>query len=189
MLSRPDHLTGNTATWIGAAIVLALGAILAAPAQAQTSRWEVSAGCAALRDTTADVKLPKGWIAGAAVRVTPWAAALAEIGDQRRTFDVTGGSVSLTLFSALAGGRVFKTIGRFTEFAQLAAGLVRAEGLAFGSTMPTTRAAVQPGIGVDVRLASHLAARAQADLRVIAADANDADRQHQTRYAVSLVYR
>jgi hypothetical protein len=170
-----------------AAIILFL-LVLSAPLGAQRA-WEVSGGYSYLHDPPDATDFPAGWLAGTAITVGPWPwfAVVADVsGHVTSSFDI-----DLSTFALLGGARASARIGPFTEFAQLAAGVVRAKSTVVGITSAEENAAVQPGGGVDIPLAARLAARLQFDYRLVfgGIDAPIADPRHQFRYSLSLVYR
>ena len=95
----------------------------------------------------------------------------------------------LTIHAALAGVRGSARLGRLTEFGQIVAGLVRTSGSAFGATTTVHAIGVQPGAGIDYPLTPRWAARAELDVRLIAAQQDAQNAGTPLRFAVCLVYR
>ena len=169
-------------TAFGAAVLLLLAGT-AAPARAQEHAWEVSAGYSALHDATEHINFPVGFAVSGALPLNDWLSAVADVDHQRKTvplFDGNDASLSSTGF--LAGVRASSTRGSFTEFAQALAGGITASGTAFDTTDRNHHFAVQPGIGVDVRVTSLWAVRGELDARWLT-------HGNEVRYLVALVFR
>jgi len=168
-------------------IVLLL-CVLPRPASAQTG-FEISGGYAVARDPRDEITLPAGWMAGAALTLTPTFSAVADVSGQYKTIALFNTEARLNVLTAMAGVRAAARIGALTEFGQLLVGVVRASGSAFGSTTTSRSLSVQPGFGVDVPLAKAWLARAELDLRLIAAQPDTVNAGYQYRFVTGLVYR
>jgi hypothetical protein len=164
--------------------------LLLAPrhALAQTP-FEASGGYALAHDARDQVTLPAGWIAGAAIELTPTFDAVADLSGQYKTVALVNADVRLSVHAVLGGIRASARLGRLTEFGQILAGVVRTSGSAFGSTTTVHAIGIQPGAGVDYPLTPRWAARAQLDVRLIAAQQDAQTAGTQLRFAASLVYR
>ena len=159
----------------------------ARPAAAQAAS-EMSAGYSAIRDPRDRVTLPRGWIAGAALALTPVISVVADISGEYTSIPLFTGDAELSLHAWMGGVRASGRISGLTEFVQLLAGGVRASGTAFGASTISRLFAVQPGVGVDVPLASAWAARAQIDVRLLRSEADAANGSSQYRFGAAIVY-
>ena len=157
-------------------------------ALAQTP-FEVSGGYSLAHDSRDQVTLPAGWIAGAAIGLTPAFAAVADVSGQYKTVALLNADARLSVHTVLGGIRASARLGRLTEFGQILAGVVRTSGSAFGSTTTMLAIGVQPGAGVDYPLTPRWAARAELDVRLIAAQQDAQTGGTQLRFAACLVYR
>ncbi len=165
------------------ALALVLVASAARPAGAQTTRsWELFAGYAVAHVSPDAVTLPAGWNVSVARPVTPWLAAVGDLGGCYKNEAIFDGTLRLATYDVLGGARVSAKIGRFAEFGQLLAGVVRNTGSVFDVTDTTTSAAIQPGAGLDYPITRALAARTGIDLQLTA-------RGHQWRFATGIVIR
>jgi hypothetical protein len=135
------------------------------------------------------VTLNAGWIAGAAIGLTPVFSVVADVSGQYKTIALFASDARLRIVSAMGGMRASGRIGSLREFAQLLAGSVRSSGSAFGSTTTGTSFSLQPGVGLDVPLARSWAARAEFDLRLIRSQPDATNGGTQFRFAATLVYR
>ena len=168
-------------------IVLLL-CMLPRPTLAQAG-FEISGGYAIARDPRDEVTLPAGWMAGAALSLTPTFSAVADVSAQNKTVALFNTDARLSVLSAMAGVRAAARIGVLTEFGQLLVGVVRASGSAFGSTTTGRSLSVQPGVGVDYPIAKAWLARAELDLRLLAAQPETFNAGYQYRFVAGLVYR
>jgi hypothetical protein len=170
------------------AIPMLLLLLMPRQAMAQT-RFDLSGGYALAHDWRDQVTLPAGWMAGAAIDLTPAFAAVVEVSGQSKTVALLNADARLTIYTALAGVRGSARLGRLTEFGQIVAGVVRTSGSAFGATTTVHAIGVQPGAGVDFPLTPRWAARAELDIRLIAAQEDAQNGGTQLRFAACLVYR
>jgi hypothetical protein len=157
-------------------------------ALAQTP-FEASGGYALAHDARDQVTLPAGWIAGAAIGLTPAIAAVADVSGQYKTVVLVNADARLSVHTLLGGVRASARLGRLTEFGQILTGVVRTSGSAFGSTTTVHAIGLQPGAGVDYPLTPRWAVRAQLDVRLIAAQQDAQTARTQLRFAACLVYR
>jgi hypothetical protein len=162
---------------------------LAVPAAAQPRGIEISGGYTFVHDGKNDISLPAGWLAGAAVAITRWFAAAADVSGSYKTEDAFGAELRFRTHAIVGGGRVHARLGRATEFAQLLAGVVRGSGTAFGFTDTTNAFTVQPGVGLDYPLSDRLAARGQLDVRFIRNQPNGNEAGYEYRFSAGVVYR
>jgi len=167
--------------------VVLLLALFPCPVHAQTV-FEVSGGYSLAHDPRDAVTLPAGWFAGAAIRLTSALSAVADISGQYATIPLFESDARVTAHGVLGGLRLSARLGRITEFGQVLAGVVRTSGSAFGSTTSGQSLGVQPGAGIDYPLAPTWSARAELDLRLIAAQADAQNGGHQYRFVAALVY-
>jgi hypothetical protein len=151
--------------------------------------FEISGGYSLAHDFRDQITLPAGWMAGAAIDLTPAFAAVADVSGQYKTVALLNADARLSVHTVLAGVRASARVGRLTEFGQVLAGVVRASGSAFGSTTTVNAIGVQPGAGVDYPLTARWAARAELDIRLIAAQQDAQNAGTQLRFAGCLVYR
>jgi hypothetical protein len=171
-------------------IALLLGGVHTHAASAQTGHsLEVSGGYSLARDPRDQLTMPTGWMAGAAVGVTDWLAGVADVSGQYKTVPLVGSDAKLSVETVLAGARASGRIGRLTEFGQVLAGVVRASGSAYGSTIVSYSLGIQPGVGLDVPLAGAFAARAELDVRLVRGDQETSSPGYQLRFVGALVYR
>jgi len=173
-----------------AALLLVL--LLAWPRPAGAQRpFEIAGGYALARDPRDQVTLKAGWIAGAAMALTPPLSAVGEASGQYATIPLVGldADARLGMQTLMAGVRASGRIGVLTEFAQAVAGIARASGSAFGATSASRSFAVQPGVGVDYPLTPRWAARAQLDVRLLRSQPDATNGGYQIRFAAGLVYR
>jgi hypothetical protein len=149
-------------------IVGALGvvALLASPAMA-VAQVEAGGSFQVLHDR--QVTLPRGWQVSLGAGVTPrWTLAGDVSGSIRPS-----GTFNLKALAFLAGPKfLFNDHGTVTGFGQMLLGAQRDStnccgGTPINVTDRHTFLAVQPGIGADVHVARHLAARLEIDLRLV----------------------
>jgi hypothetical protein len=162
---------------------------LAARQTSAQTRFEISGGYALAHDPRDEVTLPSGWMAGAAIGVTPALSVVGEISGQYKTIPLLNADARLSAHTAMGGLRASANVGRLTEFAQILAGVARTSGSAFGATDTSRAPGIQPGVGVDYPLARAWAARAELDVRLIRSQPDATNGGHQYRFAAALVYR
>jgi hypothetical protein len=162
---------------------------LAGSAAAQPRAVEIAGGYTFVHDAKNDISLPAGWLAGAAISITPWLAAAVDVSGSYKTEDAFGAELRFRTHAIVGGGRVHAKLGRATEFAQLLAGLVRGSGTAFGFTDTTNAFALQPGVGLDYPLGDRLAARGQLDVRFIRNQPEGNEAGYEYRFSAAIVYR
>jgi hypothetical protein len=167
--------------------VVLLLAVFPCPVRAQTV-FEVSGGYSLAHDPRDAVTLPAGWFAGAAIGLTSALSAVADVSGQYKTIPLFESEARLTVHSVMGGLRVSARLGRLVEFGQVLAGIVRTSGSAFGSTTSGQSFGVQPGAGIDYLLARTWSARAELDIRLIAAQPDAQNGGHQYRFVAALVY-
>jgi hypothetical protein len=168
-------------------IVLLLG-LVPRPASAQTP-FELSGGYSIARDARDEVTLSAGWMAGAAIALTPMLSAVGDVSGQYRTIALLNADARLSVLSVMGGVRASAGVGRLTEFAQILTGVVRTSGSAFGSTATAHSLGVQPGIGIDYPLTPAWALRGEFDVRLIRSQPDATNGSYQYRFAAGLVYR
>jgi hypothetical protein len=170
--------------------LLLLIALLPRPAAAQSGRpLEISAGYSFVRDPKNDISLPSGWMVGAALPVSGWLSAVADVSGNRKTVSAFGSDLDFGVHAAMAGVRASARVGKLTEFAQVLAGVVRGSGTAFGFTSTSHALGLQPGFGVDCPLAPRLAARGELDVRFIHNQPDGNNAGYEYRFVGALVYR
>jgi hypothetical protein len=157
-------------------------------AAAQTG-FEISGGYSVAHDPRDTVTLPAGWMAGAAMTLTPTFSAVADVSGQYKTIALFNADARLSVHTVMGGVRASGRIGPMTEFGQILGGLVRASGSAFGSTSTTRSLGVQPGVGIDYPLTAAWAVRVELDVRLIASRANADNSNHEYRFVTGLAYR
>jgi hypothetical protein len=166
---------------VACSCALAILAWVVVAERASAGDWELSGGYSMLREANDQVTFPAGWIVGAAGSVNSWLWVTADIDGQRKTVPSIGSDIVLSSHAFLLGGRAATRIGRFTESAQLSAGLLRASGDAFGSSSASSSFAVQPGLGLQYPIAGRWGIRGTVDLRLIHTG-------EQIRISATLVY-
>lgn len=147
------------------ALILVAAILCASPASAQG--WQLWGGYSMLRETKDQITFPAGWTAGAARSVNGWLSIVADVDGQKKSIPSIGSDIVLTSHAFLVGGRASKSLGRFTESAQVTLGILRADGDAFGSSSRSTAFALQPGLALEYPIAGQWSARAGVDLRLI----------------------
>jgi hypothetical protein len=173
-----------------AGLIAWLAAMLPSPAAAQASHpVEIFGGYAFAHDPTNYISLPAGWLAGAAIGVNGWLAAVVDVSSGHTTIEAFGSGVRLSADAVMIGGRASARLGRLTEFGQLLAGVVRGSGTAFGFTDTTNAFTLQPGVGLDYPLSDRVAARGQLDVRFIQNQPNGNEAGYEYRFSAALVYR
>jgi hypothetical protein len=150
---------------------------------------ELFGGYSMARDPRDQVTLPAGWVGGAAIGLTPALSAVVDVSGQYKTLSLVNADARLSTHTLMAGLRASARVGRLTEFGQIAAGVMRASGSAFGATTTGASLAVQPGVGVDWPLTRRWAARAQIDVRLLRSQPDAVNGGYQYRFATGIVYR
>lgn len=167
-------------------IVLLL-ALLPQQAAAQKP-FEISGGYAPVHDLRDEVTLPAGWMAGAALDLTPAFSVVADFSGQYKTISLFTGDARLSVLSAMGGMRASARVGPLTEFGQVLAGVVRTSGSAYGSTTTGSSFGVQPGVGIDYPQTGRWGARAELDVRLLTAQTDGQNNGWQFRFVAALVY-
>lgn len=145
--------------------VLACGA-RAAPAQT-APRWEAFVGYAVAHVSPDRVTMPIGWEASFARPLTGWLAAVVDGGGTYKTETIFDGAAAhLSTHTVLAGVQVSARIGRLVEFGRVLGGVAHTRASLLGLTDSATRAALEPGVGLDWPLTRTLAARATVGLQL-----------------------
>jgi hypothetical protein len=173
---------------VRAGLLILITTLLSIPqsVSAQTP-WELAAGYAYLQDPPDRLDFPSGWIASAAVGLTSWLSAVADV--SRHSHSTL--AIDFSTLALVGGVRASARIGRLTEFGQIGVGLARSTSTVVGISSTAHAVAIQPGAGLDYPLGPRFAARLQIDYRAIRGgiEAPIADPRHQFRYAAELVYR
>ncbi len=173
---------------VGVVLVMSMLGALPRPALAQ-SPVEISGGYAIAHDPRDAVTLPVGWMAGAAIGLTPALSIVGDVSGQYKTVALVSTDARLTVHTVMGGLRASARLGRLTEFGQIVAGAVRTSGSAFGTATTGTSVSVQPGVGVDYPVTSHLSARAEFDIRLIRHQSDATNGGHQFRFVAGVAYR
>lgn len=168
-------------------LVLLLG-LLPRHASAQTA-FELSGGYSLARDPRDEITLPAGWVAGAAMKLTPTFSVVADVSGQYRTIALVNTDARLSAHTLMGGVRASGQIGALTEFVQVLAGVVRASGSAFGSTSTARSLGIQPGVGLDYPLTHAWAARVELDVRLQGNQPDASNEGYEYRFAAALIYR
>lgn len=170
-------------------IVLLVG-LLPRHASAQAARpLDVWGGYSLAHDPRDEVTLPAGWVAGAAIGVTPWLSVVGDVSGQYKTVVLLVSEAQISVHTAMGGARASARIGRLIEFGQLLAGAVRTSGSAFGATNVNRSLGIQPGVGADYPLTRRFNARAELDIRLMRSQPDTANGGYEYRFAAGLVYR
>jgi len=127
-------------------------------------------GNSVIAATAGDNSFHVGWAAGVARHLWRRLDLVAEASGHYKTRTTFDEDVRLSFHGFVGGPRVALDLGRFREFGQMLTGVVHANGSAFGVTVSTTALALQPGGGIDYRIAARVAARLQLDYRWINGD-------------------
>jgi opacity protein-like surface antigen len=139
-----------------------------APAMAQdTPGVEIGAGYAYLRDKELDDSFPLGWFADIAGNVSPWLGLVGELGGSYKTVDSEGVKLKLSVHTLMGGVRLARRGDGATAYIQVLAGAARGKVSFEGVGETDTNFAVQPGVGVDIRMSHSLAIRVGGDFRRI----------------------
>jgi len=163
--------------------------LLCLPRAADAQAFEISGGYSIARDPRDQVTLPSGWMAGAAIALTPAFSLVADASGQYRTVALFNADARIRVHTVMGGVRAAARVGRLTEFGQVLIGVVRTSGSAFGATTTGQSLGVQPGIGIDYPRAARWAARAQLDVRLIRRQADATNGGLQYRFVAAVVYR
>ena len=180
-----------------AGIVLGL-LLLAAPASAQTPRFELSGAYSFMRDQDRSEDFPVGWVAAAVGNINPWIGVVSEIGSSHRTCHdcqrgpftsemFRGTDRDLRVFTFLAGPRfAFRAMSLVTPFTQvLLGGSHISGGVQFDGAL-TTGFTYQPGAGVDIHVAPNFGVRLQGDYRVTRTEGHNGK---APRFVAGVVWR
>ena len=160
------------------------------PRQAAAQKpFEISGGYAPAHDARDEVTLAAGWMAGAALDLTPAFSVVADVSGQYKTIALFTGDARLGILSAMGGMRAAARVGPLTEFGQVLAGVVRTSGSAFGSSTTGISFSAQPGVGIDYPQTGRWGARAQLDVRLLTAQTDGQNSGWQYRFVAALVYR
>jgi hypothetical protein len=170
-------------------LVIVVAALPVSAAAQARHDVEVFGGYAFTRDATNAVSLPAGWLAGGAIGVNGWLAAVVDVGGGYKAVDAFGSDIHLSAHAVLGGARASARVGRIAESVQLLAGVVRGSGAAFGFTETTHAFAIQPGVLVDYPLTARVAARGQLDLRFIRHQPEGDEAGYEYRFSAAVVYR
>jgi len=162
-------------------LLLAVGATATAQ---DIPRVEFSAGYAYLKDKDIDESFPLGWYADIAGNLTPWLGLVGEVGGSYKTVNDQGDDVKLSVHSLMGGVRLAHRGGGATLYGQVLAGAARASVSFLGQSDSNTDFAVQPGVGVDIRLSDGMALRLGGDFRRIygETDPDFGDRPHSDEW-------
>lgn len=152
-----------------ARLMAAFLALLAcAPAMAQeTPSVEIGLGYAYMRDTTDEENFPKGWYADIAGNISSGLAVVGEVGGSYKTIDVDGEDLKLRIHTFMGGLRLSRRGDGSTAYLQVLAGAAQAKASAFGVSETETDFALQPGVGLDLRISDGMAFRIGGDYRRI----------------------
>jgi hypothetical protein len=154
----------------------------------QESNTNVSATYTLLRDTDSDFTFARGMSVGAAWRVHEWlfvGAELALSGHHQDYSAVQGGTYDFRYQSIQAGPRVVPLSGPIQPYAEVIAGVTR-----FGiwerrldrtGEWGSPDLSVQPGLGVDMFVSSHVALRFSGDIRLLFRHDQRFDKDFRTR--------
>ena len=162
---------------------------LLVPRSAAAQTFEIAGGYAIAHDSRDAVTLPAGWMAGAAIDLTRTFSIVADISGQYTTIALFNTDARLRVHTMMGGFRATGRLGVAREFGQVLAGVEQADGSAFGSTSSSRSLGLQPGAGIDYPLTRAWAARAQLDVRLIAAQPDGQNSTAQYRFVAGLVYR
>ena len=163
--------------------------LLVVPRSAAAQTFEIAGGYAMAHDSRDGVTLPAGWMAGAAIDLTRIFSIVADVSGQYKTIALFNADARLRVHTVMGGLRATGRLGVAREFGQALAGVVQADGSAFGSTSSSRSFAVQPGAGIDYPLTRAWAARAELDVRLIAAQPDGQNSTAQYRFVAGLVRR
>jgi hypothetical protein len=160
----------RTATLSLATVTLVL--ILVTPATAQTRAGDTSAGNVAggwSATFASDFNVPVGWLFAAAFRVAdPGVFVVGEAQGHYKTIDLFGDEFSANIHGFLGGVRVAGGNNpSFKAFFQALAGMARVGASFDGESFSTTKFALQPGGGVDVKVGERAFIRLQADIVLV----------------------
>jgi opacity protein-like surface antigen len=148
---------------------------------------EVAAGYAFLHDQDSGYNFPAGWTASVAAHATSWFDAVADAGGSYKTLSIPGDHPKFSVYSVMGGPRFrLAHAGPVSPFAQVLFGVARAATTVVGVSETARDFAYQPGVGVDVALAPHLAARLEGDYRIIRAEGQNSK---ESRVVVAAVIR
>jgi hypothetical protein len=119
---------------------------------------ELVGGYSLAHDPRDQLTLPAGWIAGAAISLTPAFSAVADISGQYKTIPLLSADARFTVHTVMGGVRGSARLGRMTEFGQIPAGAARTSARRRLDHHRTRSA--QPGVGIIHLVTPRWAARA-----------------------------
>lgn len=158
-------------------VLMASAVPVAAQSDGATTRYDVAAGYAFMRDqdiaaSNPDISanFPVGWMAGAGVNLSSWFGAAGEVSGSYKTIAIPGDQPKVRVYAYLAGPRVKRVHGRIAPFGQVLFGAAHASTSVLSATEATTKFAYQPGAGIDALLLPRLGIRFEGDYRIIRSD-------------------
>jgi len=157
-----------------------MSALSSAPAAAQEHKGDVAFSYSVLHDSDVEETFPKGWSVAVNGHLNSLLGVVGEIGGNYKTMDVFGSDLSMSVHSFLGGVRVRRDAGTMVPFAQVLAGVARANVSWLGEDDDATEFAMQPGGGVDFRLTERFGLRVQGDYRIITGE----ETANEFRFAV-----
>jgi len=174
-------------------MAMLLVVLACAPAMAQdTPRVEVGVGYAYMRDKELDESFPLGWYADIAGNLNHWLGLVGEVGGSYKTVDFLGDDLKLSVHTFLGGLRLARRGDGSTAYVQLLAGGAQSKADILGQSDKQTDLALQPGVGLDLRMSDGMALRIGGDFRRIYGDKDiDGNRTHtdEWRATAGLVFR
>src|SRR3954466_11588733 len=93
--------------------------LLCVPRAADAHAFEISGRYSIARDPRDQVTLPSGWMAGAAIALTPAFSLVADASGQYRTVALFKGDARIRVHTVMGGVRAAARVGRLTEFGQV----------------------------------------------------------------------
>jgi hypothetical protein len=159
-----------------------IGLLLAASAQAQsqsTPAFDLGLAWSFLKDNQLDERFDKGGLVSLGITISQGSSLVGELSYHEKDLIVSpdaeagaaAGATIKTSFGSLMGGLRFWGKGKSRLYLQVLAGGARTKLEAGPADVTTeTKFALQPGIGVDLRMSSSVALRAGGDYRIIYAE-------------------
>ena len=152
------------------------------------SNASVSATYTVLRDTESARTFDRGISVGGTYRIHRWVFVCAEVAFSARHEDFSssqGGTYDLFYQSFQAGPRASPLSGRVQPYAELLAGVTRLgiweRRLDRTGAWNSPELSMQPGVGVDLLIAQHVALRLGGDVRVLFRHDNRFDKDYRTQ--------
>jgi hypothetical protein len=169
--------------------VFAFSTLAVAPSSvfAQSApKGDVAVSYSILHDSDLEETFPVGWVLSASRHFNSKVSLVGEVGGNYKTVDFGIDEVKLKVHSFLGGVRLAnRGAAKAVPFAQVLAGLARANGSFLGESESSNGFAIQPGAGVDVTVSENVGIRFQGDYRLVR---SEGETGNEFRFAVGAVF-